>query len=318
MMCMDVFLSVRDELVDGFVVFMKTELNLARNTVEGYVSDINDFFNFLGEKCQKDNGDMVECVRLYMSHLNNMGFKRSSFMRRVSALNRFFNFLVSQRKIEHNPMVKIKRPRVAVVVPKFLTEDEVEGMLQSVKMDDSKRGLRDALIIELVFASGMRVSELVSLTRSGVLECVGQKSDSGEHFMLRIMGKGNKERTVPLRDRTVEMLRVFLAGMGAGVNRCREKFLFASRSSVGHITREQVGLIIKKRAMECGIDPSRVSPHVLRHSFATNLCKKNVNLRLIQQMLGHSSISTTEIYLHNATNEVVDFVANHHPLAKCK
>jgi integrase/recombinase XerD len=227
-------------------------------------------------------------------------------LRKISSLNQFLQFLVEENFLVENPMVDIKRPAKEKSLPKFLKPAEIEILIENAKKDN-KFGIRMALIIDFLYASGMRISELLTLRMSDI---------KNAEKLIMIKGKGNKERLVPLRKQTFGLLEKYLEVRKDFVSSLDgDKYLFCSRGGTGHLTREMVGMELKKVALLSNIDPTRVSPHVLRHSFATNLVNKKVNLRVVQELLGHSDISTTEIYIDTMDSEIVDFVKENHPMS---
>lgn len=238
----------------------------------------------------------ANAIQKYLSSLPD---KPSSIARKASALRGFYKFLMMEKIINHNPTANLELPKRTRTLPKFLSIDEIELLISSA--GDIKNSIRLRAMIELLYASGLRVSELCELPMTGVL---GDK--------LLIHGKGAKERLVPMHDAAIHALNKWLDARGNN----ESKYVFPSNSTTGHITRDGFFKILKKCAILAGIDPNRVSPHVLRHSFASHLLAGGANLRAIQTMLGHEDISTTQIYTHVLPHELTDTIEAHHPLAK--
>lgn len=232
------------------------------------------------------------------NYLSTLPDKPSSIARKASALRGFYKFLMLEKIISKNPTTNLELPRRTRTLPKFLSIDEIELLISSA--GDIKNSTRLRAMIELLYASGLRVSELCELPMTGIL---GDK--------LLIHGKGAKERLVPMHETAINALNKWLNIRGE----CDSKYVFPSNGQNGHITRDGFFKILKKCAVLSGIDPDRVSPHVLRHSFASHLLAGGANLRAIQTMLGHEDISTTQIYTHVMPNKLRETLQEHHPLA---
>lgn len=233
------------------------------------------------------------------SYLSSLPDKPSSIARKASALRGFYKFLILEKIITTNPTTNLELPKRNRTLPKFLSVEEIELLISSA--GDIKNSIRLRAMIELLYASGLRVSELCELPITGIL---GDK--------LLIHGKGAKERLVPMHDAAIHALNKWLDARGD----IDSKYVFPSGGKTGHITRDGFFKILKKCATLAGIAPNRVSPHVLRHSFASHLLAGGANLRAIQTMLGHEDISTTQIYTHVIPEQLCETITNHHPLAK--
>ena len=225
----------------------------------------------------------------------------ASLSRQLSAFRQFYKFLVSEGKRADDPTSTLDRPRKAGHLPKIVSEDQVTALLRP-GLEEGADGLRLTALLELAYATGLRVTELVSLKFSAL--------DRDGRFLI-VRGKGGKERLVPLTRPAWASLQAYLP--------CRPKrespYVFATGSAQGHLTRQRFGQLLKQRAAARGIDPAILSPHVLRHAFATHLIEHGADLRSVQLMLGHSDIATTQIYTHVATDRLVRTVTEHHPLA---
>ncbi len=279
--------------IDIFLEALSAERGRSTKTLVGYESDLrlaNDAI--VGGLMSAD----ADAVQKYLSSLPD---KPSSIARKASALRGFYKFLMMEKIISHNPTANLELPKRNRTLPKFLSIDEIELLISSA--GDIKTSIRLRAMIELLYASGLRVSELCELPMTGVL---GDK--------LLIHGKGAKERLVPMHDAAIHALNKWLDARGDSDS----KYVFPSNGKSGHITRDGFFKILKKCAVLAGIDPSRVSPHVLRHSFASHLLAGGANLRAIQTMLGHEDISTTQIYTHIMPEKLCETIEAHHPLAK--
>ena len=279
--------------IEIFLEALSAERGRSIKTLSGYESDLrlaNDAI--AGGLIGAD----ANAIQKYLASLPD---KPSSIARKASALRGFYKFLMMEKIISHNPTANLELPKRTRTLPKFLSIDEIELLISSA--GDIKNSIRLRAMIELLYASGLRVSELCELPMTGVL---GDK--------LLIHGKGAKERLVPMHDAAIHALNKWLDARGDN----ESKYVFPSNGKTGHITRDGFFKILKKCATLAGIDPNRVSPHVLRHSFASHLLAGGANLRAIQTMLGHEDISTTQIYTHVMPHELMDTVEAHHPLAK--
>ncbi|MFQ6702904.1 MAG: site-specific tyrosine recombinase XerD [Alphaproteobacteria bacterium] len=279
--------------IEIFLEALSAERGRSTKTLSSYESDLrlaNDAI---------PGGLMTADTSAIQKYLSSLPDKPSSIARKASALRGFYKFLMMEKITTHNPTANLELPKRNRVLPKFLSIDEIELLISSA--GDIKNSIRLRAMIELLYASGLRVSELCELPMTGVL---GDK--------LLIHGKGAKERLVPMHDAAIHALNKWLDARGDN----ESKYVFPSNGKTGHITRDGFFKILKKCATLAGIDPNRVSPHVLRHSFASHLLAGGANLRAIQTMLGHEDISTTQIYTHVMPQELLDTIETHHPLAK--
>ena len=279
--------------IEIFLEALSAERGRSTKTLSSYESDLrlaNDAI---------PGGLMTADTSAIQKYLSSLPDKPSSIARKASALRGFYKFLMMEKITTHNPTANLELPKRNRVLPKFLSIDEIELLISSA--GDIKNSIRLRAMIELLYASGLRVSELCELPMTGVL---GDK--------LLIHGKGAKERLVPMHDAAIHALNKWLDARGNN----ESKYVFPSNGKTGHITRDGFFKILKKCATLAGIDPNRVSPHVLRHSFASHLLAGGANLRAIQTMLGHEDISTTQIYTHGMPQELLDTIETHHPLAK--
>ena len=277
--------------IDVFLEALSAEKGRGKNTLTAYASDLNHAESEIGDLLTATDKDI-------QNYLSNLPDKPSSVARKASSLRTFYNFLMLEKIITKNPTTNIELPKRGRALPKYLSPEEIELLLSSA--GDIKTSVRLRCMLELLYASGLRVSELCELPMSANL---GDK--------LLIHGKGAKERLVPMHEEAQHALNKWLEVRGDNDS----KYVFPTNSASGHITRDGFFKILKKCAVLSGIDPNRVSPHVLRHSFASHLLAGGANLRVIQTMLGHEDISTTQIYTHVLPEKLRDTVENSHPLA---
>ncbi len=290
---------------------LTVERGAAENTLESYRRDLTDFAAFSqARKRQPESADST-IIRGYLKKLSGAGMAPSTSARRLSALRQFFKFLHAEGVREDDPSSAIDSPRQGRTLPKYLSEDEVECLLLAAENRPGSEGLRLIAMLELLYATGLRVSELVGLPLSGL---------SRDGRILIVRGKGGKERMVPLSEPASDAIDAYRdvreSFFPKGRKSFSERWLFPSRSKQGHLTRARFGQMMKELAIEAGIDPKRVSPHVLRHSFASHLLAHGADLRSLQQMLGHSDIATTQIYTHVLEERLRQLLDNAHPLAK--
>ena len=304
--------------IEAFLEMLSAERGAAVNTIEAYRRDLNDFGSFLARR-GKDLPVAVNAdIAAYMQEASAAGLKPASRARRLSAVRQLYKFLLAEGAIANDPTHGQAGPRKSRALPKTLNVAEVDDLIataarrvEAAKGDEQRRALRLYCLIEMLYATGMRVSELVSLPRSVLV---------GDERVLTIKGKGGRERLVPLNAAALAALRRYLklaeGADGAAASMVATKWLFPSRSAEGHLTRQRLAQDLKGLAEEAGLDPERVSPHVLRHAFASHLLDRGADLRAVQQLLGHADISTTEIYTHVLEERLKRLVEEHHPLAK--
>lgn len=279
--------------IEIFLEAMSAEKGRSQKTLVAYSSDLKAAQSEIGDLLNATNED----IQNYLSHLPD---KPSSVARKASALRSFYKFLMLEKIITKNPTANLELPKRGRALPKYLSPEEIELLISSA--GDTKNSIRLRCMIELLYASGLRVSELCELPVSANL---GDK--------LLIHGKGAKERLVPMHEGAQYALHKWLE-----LRDSDSKYIFPSSAKDGHVTRDGFFKILKKCALLAGIDQHRVSPHVLRHSFASHLLAGGANLRVIQTMLGHEDISTTQIYTHVLPEKLRDTVEKAHPLAHNK
>lgn len=303
----------QDGHVADFLAMLSAERGAAANTIEAYRADLEGFIGFLADRGIAPADALAEDVQAYLGHLASGGQAPSSRARRLSAIKQFYRFLVAEDAIALDPTSTLQGPKKRRALPKVLSVAEVDRLLETSQRQCAGqegrakfRALRFHCLLELLYATGMRVSELVGLPRS-VLR--------GDARVLIIKGKGGRERMVPLNASARQALDDFLAVSGRFDN---SQWLFPSNSALGHVTRQGFAQDLKDLALAADIAPERVSPHVLRHAFASHLLDRGADLRAVQQLLGHADISTTEIYTHVLQERLKALVNAHHPLAKSK
>lgn len=281
--------------IDVFLEALSAEKGRSEKTIASYESDLNLADSALpnGLLNATDND-----VQNYLSSLTKTE-RASSIARKASALRTFYKFLMLEKIIQTNPTKNLELPKRARPLPKLLSTDEIDLLISSA--GDIKTSVRLRAMIELLYASGLRVSELCELPMTAIL---------GDHLLIH--GKGAKERMVPMHAGAISALQKWLDLRDAPDS----KYVFPGTGKTGHITRDGFFKILKKCAVLAGLDPTHVSPHVLRHSFASHLLAHGANLRAIQTMLGHEDISTTQIYTHVLPEQLRETVENYHPLSK--
>jgi integrase/recombinase XerD len=303
----------RDGHVADFLAMLSAERGASTNTIEAYAADLEDFLRFLSERGVSPPDATAGDIQAYLGLLANEGQAPTSRARRLSALKQYYRFLLAENLIALDPTSGLQGPKKQRALPKVLSIAEVDRLL-AVSQNQCEgqegraffRALRFHCLLEILYATGMRVSELVGLPRS-VLR--------GDKRVLTIKGKGGRERLVPLNATARSALDAFLGVSGRFDN---SEWLFPSKSALGHVTRQGFAQDLKEVAEAAGIAPERVSPHVLRHAFASHLLDRGADLRAVQQLLGHADISTTEIYTHVLQERLKALVNAHHPLAKNK
>lgn len=307
--------------IENFLQKLKAEDGLSSNTVASYGHDLELFVRFLNHKNHEFEEVSADLIKDYLYHLHQEDLRTSSIARKISCLKSFYKFLENENLIKTNPTLYLQAPKRDAKLPKFLSEEEIFKMLNFVNSDKSEFGIKISCMLEILYASGLRVSELVSLP----ISAIQRDGETLRNYML-VVGKGNKERIAPLNKAAIAKLLDYLRTCPLPVlssqrdslqvlRTSREScWLFPGRDPSKHLTRQRFHQMLKKLAIDVGIDPSRVHPHVIRHSFATHLLNSGVDLRVLQELLGHSNISTTEIYTHILDSKLKDLVFKHHPL----
>ena len=309
------------KLINLFLDMIAAEQGAGDNTLDAYRRDLTDFSEFLGRSGQNFTGTDTQTLRDYLADLDTRGFKSSSVARRLSAMRHLFRFLLNERIRADDPAAILSGPKRGRGLPKVLSISDVDRMLtrtreltQASEASASQRlrALRLHCLLEVLYATGLRVSELVSLPLSAARR---------DARMIVVRGKGNKERLVPLNEASRQATADYLAAMEAQKpekkkNAPASKWLFPSFGESGHLTRQHFARDLKELAAESGLAPRLVSPHVLRHAFASHLLHNGADLRIVQTLLGHTDISTTQIYTHVVEERLKSLVRDLHPLAE--
>lgn len=292
----------QDNIIHKYIRYMKLQRNYSGNTLEAYILDINKLLKFL-----KDNGISPEAAKLsdiqcFAASLHDIGISPRSQCRILSGVRAFYKYLYLDGYIKDDPTELLESPKLGDHLPEVLTTEEVDRLEQAIDLSKWE-GQRNKAIIEVLFSCGLRVSELVNLKMSALY--------LDEQF-VRIMGKGSKERLVPISENAIKQLKYwFIDRSHMNIKPGEEDYVFLNRRGA-HLTRTMILIMIKRLGAEAGIQKT-ISPHTLRHSFATALLEGGADLRAIQSMLGHESIGTTEIYTHIDTHTLREEILNHHP-----
>jgi len=309
------------KLIDLFLDMLAAEQGAGDNTLDAYRRDLTDFSGFLAAQGQNFAGAETQVLRDYLADLDSRGFKSSSVARRLSAMRHLFRFLLNERIRSDNPAAILSGPKRGRGLPKVLSISDVDRLLTRAKAlteeleaspPERLRAMRLYCLLEVLYATGLRVSELVALPLSASRSAAG---------MIVVRGKGNKERLVPLNEASRRAMADYLAAVEAlkaskQKNAALSKWLFPSFGESGHLTRQHFARDLKELASSAGLAPRLVSPHVLRHAFASHLLHNGADLRIVQTLLGHTDISTTQIYTHVVEERLKSLVRDLHPLAE--
>ncbi len=301
--------------ISGFLAAAAADLGAARNTQLAYGRDLLDFLGWLERRAAGLGTASRADVEDYLIYCEAQGLSKATRARRLSAIRQLYRFALEEGWRKENPALQLKGPRAAKSLPKTLSLAEVDRILAAAAEYGRSPAdhLRNRALLKLLYATGMRVSELVTLPLAAV---------RGDPQMILVKGKGDKERLVPLSPPARDALRDWLAHLDAEAEGARKagkpasKFLFAGPGAEGHLTRQHFYLLIKDIAVAGGVSPALVTPHTLRHAFATHLLAGGADLMVIQTLLGHADVATTEIYTHVLDAQLKDLVLTHHPLAK--
>jgi integrase/recombinase XerD len=296
--------------LEAFLEMLAAERGSAALTLAAYHGDLSDLMKFLAGRGVAFEAADPASLHSYLASATTARLAPRSLARRISAIRQFYKFLLIEGVRQDDPTAELDTPRLGRPLPKILSEAEVRALIDAARNWPGEEGSRLRCVLELLYATGLRVSELVTLALAAALR---------DPRFLVISGKGGKERIVPLSEPGRRSLSEYLG--------CRERFLsgsrpsrwlFPSRGRAGHLTRQRCGQLLKELAIAAGIDPGRLSPHVLRHAFASHLLDHGADLRSVQQMLGHADIATTQIYTHVQTDRLRKLVETAHPLARRK
>jgi integrase/recombinase XerD len=303
-------------LIELFLDMIAAERGGAKNTLAAYARDLADFSAELGKAGRSIARASTEDLRGHLASLGKRRFAASSVARRLSAIRQFYRFLYAEGRRTDDPAAVIEGPKRGRALPKMLTIAEIDRLLAQARTDMDKadqpalarlRAARLACLIEVLYATGLRVSELVALPISA--------AERNAH-MLTVRGKGNKERLVPLNGAAKKAMGEYLALLSATRPERKAKWLFPSFGEAGHLTRQHFARELKTLAATAGLRSAQVSPHVLRHAFASHLLHNGADLRVVQTLLGHADISTTQIYTHVLEERLKSLVRDLHPLGE--
>jgi integrase/recombinase XerD len=307
--------SSDDNLVELFLDMQAAERGAGENTLAAYRNDLADLTAHLRSRGRGIANASTDDLRAFLAGLADRGFKASSVARRLSALRQLFRFLYAEGKRADDPAAVLEGPKRGRSLPKVLSIAEVDRLLMQAHADTENatlsaaarlRAARLLCLLETVYATGLRVSELVALPASAARR---------DQRMLVVRGKGGRERLVPLNQAAKRAMADYLELRADGEGRARAKWLFPSFGEAGHLTRQHFARELKTLGARCGISAERLSPHVLRHAFASHLLHNGADLRVVQTLLGHADISTTQIYTHVLEERLKTLVRDLHPLA---
>ncbi len=303
-------LQVGHRHVEAFLEMLSVERGAARNTLEAYARDLRDFASFVTRQGQEIMTAGAEDLRAYLRSLEQAGMAASTAARRLSSLRQFHKFLYAEGIRDDDPSAGLDGPRPTRSLPRTLSEDDVSLLLAEARRDtETPESKRLRCLIEVLYATGARVSELVALPFSSV---------AADPRFLMITGKGGRERMVPLNDAATDALAEYKDVRARFLPRTNtdSSFLFPSRARQGHLTRHRFAQLLKDLADRAGLSPDSLSPHTLRHAFASHLLANGADLRAVQMMLGHADISTTQVYTHVLEERLKSIVQTHHPLGQ--
>ncbi len=298
--------------IDAFLDMMAAERGASRNTLDAYRRDLLAFDSWLAGRQSSARNASRDEVRQYLAHLARDGRAASTQARRLSALRQYFAFLYAEGWRNDDPTTAVDAPRRLQALPKVLSQQDIESLISAARAEtgESPEGVRLLCMLEVLYAAGLRVSELVTLPLAA--------ARSRDSFLI-VKGKGSKERLAPLNASAREAMSAYLAVRDQFLSpkaRMGDRYLFPSRGGQGHLTRQRCYQLLKELALKAGIDPEKLSPHVLRHAFATHLVEGGADLRSVQTLLGHADIATTQIYTHVANERLRATVVAAHPLAR--
>ncbi|MFZ4605775.1 MAG: site-specific tyrosine recombinase XerD [Caulobacter sp.] len=294
---------------EAFLEMMAVERAAARNTLTAYGKDLTDATAFLKGRGQDLSTASAEDIEAYFAAMGVAGLSPATAARRRAAVRQFYRFVLGEGWRADDPSRRVEAPKQGRPLPKVLSRDEVERLIAAAAAKDGAQGLRLACLIEMTYASGLRVSELLSLPLTALAR---------DPAFLMVKGKGGKERLAPLNDAARTAVKAWLEVRKTFIPKgdAANPWLFPSRGKGGRLTARRFSQLLEEAAAGAGIDPARVSPHVLRHAFATHLLEGGADLRIVQTLLGHADIATTQIYTHVAGERLAEVVRSKHPLAK--
>lgn len=314
--------------IENFLNNLLAEKGSAKNTIISYKKDLEELFDFL--KDIKIEEITTKDLKKYLEFLYKNGVATSTMARHISAIKQFFNFLQLENIITENPASLLDHPKIQANIPEILTEKEIEKLLDAAKKDKSNYGIQLYTMLELLYATGLRISELVEMKISDIQKKYRNDGLYTIDDFLIVNGKGNKERLVPINKTAKDALIKYINLRENLLNGKKSEWLWTTMTTFSkdkkdtkvvfkkdnHIARQIFALNLKQLAIESNINPEKVHPHILRHSFASHILQRGADLRVVQELLGHSDISTTQIYTHIADEKLKKIVNELHPLAK--
>jgi integrase/recombinase XerD len=291
-----------DAKIDAFLEMLTIERGAARNTIQSYASDLSHFAEYAAQRGHNPAEADADTCQRYLASLHTSGLSARTAARRLSALRQFHLFLLKEGMRTDDPTSQLDTPRLPKPLPKFLSEQEVDALLVAAVRQPGRPGALGRAALEVLYATGMRISELLSLPRSAL-------GAAAEVVIIR--GKGSKERMVPLSRAAKDAAAALPA-----VTEVNSLWLFPGRDPKQPLTRQAFFLLLKQIALTAGLDPERVSPHVLRHSFASHMLARGADLRSLQMLLGHADIATVQVYTHIQVERLRKLVEDRHPLSE--
>lgn len=293
------------QYIKGFEMYLSTERSLSKHSVEAYLRDVSGLALFLEENFVGISPQKITLKHLqkYIKQISDLGLSATTQGRILSGIRAFYKYLLAEEEVENDPTILLEWPRTARKLPDVLNEKEIDDLLNQIDRSNPD-GERNRAMLEVLYGCGLRVSELVSLLISNI--------HANEEYLI-VTGKGNKQRLVPVNQAALKHIDIYLKNVRSHIQikKGNEDFVFLNRRGA-RLSRVMVFLIIKELVARAGIKKT-VSPHTLRHSFATHLIENGADLRAVQEMLGHSSITTTEIYTHVSRRALKEVIEKHHP-----
>lgn len=320
-------------IIREFITSLFIDKDVSKNTVESYVNDLELFFVYLKGNSLTLEDLSLDDIESYISKMRHEGYISSSIARKTASLRSFFKFLFNDGYIKYNPTLYLSNMKRGKRLPKYLLTEEVDAILKISENGNSFSNLRNSTILELIYSAGLRVSEVLNIKLQDIVTYKSEK-------YITITGKGNKKRIAPLTEKSISTLEKYLISLNSDSHWLFPKDLRGRKHNPTPInntnkngikigilkknpsncdtpmTRQRFGQILKDLAVKAGINPNRVSPHILRHSFATHMVACGVNIKIVQEILGHSNISSTQIYTHSANTQLKQIIDELHPIEK--
>ncbi|MDN3030737.1 MAG: site-specific tyrosine recombinase XerD [Candidatus Tisiphia sp.] len=304
--------------IEQFLEMMIAERGVANNSKLSYQCDLLDFQKFLLQNKLSELNIKAENIRDWVEYLAENGLQARSINRKISTIKNYYEFLISEKHTNYNPTLMVDLPKYQTKLPATLSIDQIKTLLLYCEQDKDTDSIRLKAMIHLLYASGLRVSELVSIKLTDILanQMLQDKMSQNIKKIFSITGKGNKERMVIINEQAALSLLDYLTIRSNFISKKHLKsqiYLFCSSAASGHMTRQNFAILLKQAAIKAGLNPDNISPHTLRHSFASHLLEGGADLRVIQELLGHADIGTTQIYTHIQTKHL-KLALDRHPL----